>query len=372
MAHSPGSRESLDALMADIAGGWTSGTGPDLGDAARAGQNGDGSPDRWCAFHFHHTCHRDRLLVECVQPLLKALWQDSIAERFFFVRGSLGGSHVRLRLLLTEHAEPEDARRTVLGFSRAFRDQRLAVAESDDAPTPLRPITAADELTDAFCVSSPFAPPVERYGGPEYFSASADVFTVTSILALRHLESSRDKPWAQRLPNAFRILADLAIGLARSSEEWLQGLAYVERWWGLSPLTEVFEHADSVFERQRDTLSEMWRTEFSQIHALDDVGVEDVPAAFVAGRSFSERVRNIPSDQKRQLFEWQLHTTANRLGLTHTNEVYLGRLLLQSARCLAASGSPQLSPWPRIQPRESEPLIRRLLEAHLGHAAAET
>src|SRR5215470_11537887 len=109
----------------------------------------------WLSFHLaDRPGDRDQLLTERVRPTVSSLWQEGRLESFFFVRHTLGGPHLRLRI------------RPAPGGGEAVQE---ALAES-----------SIQEI--------PFEPEVERYGGSERIGASLDFFALSSVRALTLLD----------------------------------------------------------------------------------------------------------------------------------------------------------------------------------------
>ena len=52
----------------------------------------------WLSFHAHYHGDRDLPLRHAVASLVRRLRDDGLLESFFFMRYSLGGPHIRLRL----------------------------------------------------------------------------------------------------------------------------------------------------------------------------------------------------------------------------------------------------------------------------------
>ena len=55
----------------------------------------------WLSLHFFHHGDLDRLLVECVGPLVLALKREGAIAESFFLRYWNGGPHIRLRLAVS-------------------------------------------------------------------------------------------------------------------------------------------------------------------------------------------------------------------------------------------------------------------------------
>ncbi len=316
----------------------------------------------WRSWHLFYNGDRDRLLTELVRPTVAALLADGWIDSFFFVRFALGGPHVRLRLRVCDGRAgvvDEDLCRAAAGFFA--RHPSPAPVPEEVVRRQNRQILAHDPnewddsvYPDNSCIAFPVAFEVERYGGPALLGHSLDVFTLSSVEALRHLESCAGQPRARQLPAFCRLLVRQAWGLAEDGTELADLLGSAVRRFDL--LKPLVDQGDQVFERRREAFLEIVRGEVAR-------------PPDVAARRLSRLVRAAGPAVQRRILVSQLHMTANRLGLDNADEVYLGRALWRAAREVFEQ-DPELAPDAASSDEEPAEGLEPLVRPALGRLAA--
>ncbi len=175
-----------------------------------------------------------------------------------------------------------------------------------------------------------FRPEVERYGGPELLGHSLDFFAFSSLEALRFLADHVAGPRGRQMTAISRILIRQGLGFAEAPNELLSLLEYPMETWG-TPLNDFVKRGDEAFQRQRDYLRGLLREEVERFLS------NPLPASFGPACSFRWEIRTAGEKMRRCIKSSQMHMTANRLGLSNPEEVYLSRLLSRTARELADS-----------------------------------
>jgi hypothetical protein len=299
---------------------------------------GIGRPD-WLSYHFFY--HRDRnlLLTDLVTPLVAALLSEGQIDHFFFVRYSLGGPHVRLRLRPMQGGKRgmQALRATAeAAADRFFRlcPSSVSLSQEEMERTNLS-LLANDPneqdqsvYPDNSARSFPFRPETDRYGGPELLDHSIDFFALSSVCVLVFLTSQGKDYDKRKLPFAFRFLARQALGFARDEQELLALAGYAETIWGKSTAV-ILDRSDEIFARQRPTFIGLLRREIETL---------SVPSALhreiAAAQRLAWEIRGAGTKLRRQISTSQMHMAANRLGLTNVEEVYIGRMLEQTLQAL--------------------------------------
>jgi thiopeptide-type bacteriocin biosynthesis protein len=291
-----------------------------------------GSP--WLSFYIvYHTGSRDRLLVDLVHPLVKLLLLEGKIDSFFFVRYSLGGPHVRLRLRPSPGCEAE-VRDIVRRRSETFlRDHPspAAIPEEEirrliEARREQDPQEAADVLADNTFWEIPFQPETERYGGPELLPQSLDFFARTSARALQLLArraSTADGEW---LAIALRLQVRQELGFAHGMEE-LEDLIAVSPPGAGERARRLAAHADQVFARNGDRFPLLVRKEIDRL-AGDLSPLDDSEVA----RRLAHGLEGVENATRLRVFRSHIHMTANRLGLRNLDEACIARLLWHTLR----------------------------------------
>lgn len=331
-------------------------------------------PD-WTAFHVFYHGDRSTMVREMLRPLVEDLARRGSVERFFFIRYPLGGPHLRLRF---------SPRRESGGPSSSDRQAELAAMveqaakqffrdHPSDKPVDEEEIRRDNEIIvridpaesqleifpDCSCIPFDFEPETERYGGPDALEPSLDFFCVSSRRALDFANSHGERSRSRQLPAIFCILAQQAWGFARGEDELLDLLAYPMSVLRSEPDHPLLLRGEEVFEAQADQFTELLARELAPLCEAEPAIGESDPAAdpgraLVDGsRWLSAAVTAVAPDQRRVIGSSQMHMTANRLGLTNPEELYLSRLMQLAAQRLART---RPADWKRFLARLERPL----------------
>lgn len=294
--------------------------------------------NNWNAFHLFYHGDRNRAILEFVQPTVCSLWQTGKIDSFFFIRYNLGGPHIRLRLHVgSGHAAAveEEVRAAVSSFL-----ERWPSTDSRDEETIRRinrtilsndPHEHEDAVyPDNYLMAAPFRPEVERYGGWELLSSSLDFFAVSSAKALGYLSEHVAATRARQLSVACRILARQLWSFAEDEDEALGVLATFIASRKLAP---ILPQGDEAYEKRREDFLSLLAAELDVLSAPQAApDLHDV-----ASRRLSRKARGTDAATRLRIGASQLHMTANRIGFTNAEEVYLGRILERAARDLATT-----------------------------------
>jgi thiopeptide-type bacteriocin biosynthesis protein len=223
----------------------------------------------------------DALIRDTLAPLAGEAIADGRASRWFFLRYSEGGAHVRWRVETTS--------------SEAARLADLVAARCGLRVTP-----GSYEREPA------------RYGGAEHLAAAESVFCASSALALRVLGERGAAGW--RLSTAIAVVIATAQGLgldAATTVSWLRSNAYSWRW-HLEP---------GARDRSAMLLGHAISTGHARSAAIT-AHFEKPPAG-----EWADTVRSVSATQRdlgvaRRLAVWasQLHLLLNRIGITPDEE----------------------------------------------------
>jgi len=285
----------------------------------------------WLSFHLYY--HEDLLrpIQGFVRPAVVDLLPPGKISRFFFVRYGLGGPHLRLRLQPQRGAREEVRDRVekhALAFLASTPSQASLTREAIEDAT--RSILQSDPdetdetlYPDNWFQSAIFRPETNRYGGAAFLEASLDFFAISSLEALVFLHRYATEPRSRQLPRIFRLLLRQTFGFAANPEEFGHLLRYAEISWAEN-FPRAAAKADSAFERQRDIFASLFEEE-----ARDRYRPDSTPDTVLleSARSLGRATRSLDTDHRWVIGGSQLHMTANRLGVSNPEEVYLSRLL---------------------------------------------
>jgi hypothetical protein len=300
------------------------------------------SDRRWSAHHFFYHGDLDVALRNFVAPAVAELLSRRLIDRFFFVRYTVGGPHLRLRVRLA--AESEVAAANVAAILRADADRFLAhfpaerALDRDRIRAESRSVLAqVPEPSELYyepnsLVPFPFTPESERYGGRHLLQPTLDFFAISSAQAL---EAVGDPCWesaGRRGALALRLLFRQALGFAAGGRELLRHLGYRLP---VAPevADEIWTKADRDFEARRETYGALLRHEIALL-AEGEAGEPIWPSAsflYRAARRLSQAVAEAAPQTRWQIGHSHLHMTANRLGYFPVQEMYLQRILGRAA-----------------------------------------
>jgi thiopeptide-type bacteriocin biosynthesis protein len=263
----------------------------------------------WLSFHILYPAgNRDRLLTDLVRPAVKAFWREGKLQSFFFLHHSLGGPHIRLRIL------PATGSRDAIREEVAKRTASYLDSEGN----------SLHEI--------PFEPEVERYGGRERISKSLDFFALSSARALRLLDHRGTVTAGEWLTIALRLEARYILGFADDVVD-LESLV-AEPPAALETGAELIrQRADQAFAESGDRLMRLLRGEIDRLGLAALSPLEDGEVA----RSLRRELADADRATRTGIFASQIHMTANRLGLAKVEEAYVARILWRTFRLLEES-----------------------------------
>ncbi len=323
----------------------------------------EGIQDGWISGHLYYHESLDPVVRGFVHPLAVSLVRAGRIDAFFFVRDGLGGPHIRLRLrAIPGSGEPvlaalEESARGFLArepSSRSLDEEAIRRSNQQLLAADPHETDAAVYPDNTFRVT-PFRPEIERYGGPDRFRASLDLFTLSSVAALDFLARYGDEPRSAQLAYAFRLLLQQALGFAADEAEAGDLLRYGVDSWG-ERLPKVVERGDQVAESQRDLFLQILHESLANAASLRAGSAPCAEASdfLVAGAHRLSAATGAADRRTRaRIGGSQLHMTATRLGLGNAEEVYLSRLLTVTLREARAARAADLSWLGGTRPAEA-------------------
>ena len=274
----------------------------------------------WLNFHIYYHADRDRLLREAISPLLAELYKEGLLERFYFVRYSLGGPHVRLRLETARHTASL-VRNTVEAYLQHYLHAApsLQPLDREEIGRTTRMLIASDSnennaniYPDNSILQFPFAPEINRYGGAELMSCSLDLFSFTSVEALTLINGRSGQSRSELFSRSVRALLRLSLALAEEQS------ALADFWRTATPAAPV--SGPELQARLR--LVQLLREESAR--APED---EEWKLWSAAGSSLRQRLSATAKAAGRGIIRSHLHMFANRLDISNAVENGMGALL---------------------------------------------
>ncbi|MDN3352020.1 thiopeptide-type bacteriocin biosynthesis protein [Actinomadura sp. DC4] len=313
----------------------------------------------WLSFHVFYAANSNPILVEGVTPVVRRLREEGLVDRWFFIRYWLEGPHVRLRMLPSRAGDAPRVRAEVLAALEAVLARRPALYETDrdssgelfkrmylaeyseerwnaeygeDGEMPYRANNSVHEIA--------YRQELDRYGGPAGMALSEWHFERSSDLVLRLLATGNMHMRTVLLGQTAQLDMALCFAFLRDDAAVATFLENYRIFWETSyqePSTDQHETFDRSFERMRDRLEER----LLRVRAA----VRDPASAAGAEREWAEHClllrdratslaragelsfRNGPVTDPAValpiLLSSYVHMTANRLGASILDEIYL-------------------------------------------------
>jgi hypothetical protein len=327
------------------------------------------APFGWRACHIFYHADQGCLLRRLVIPLVRELHASRVIDRFFFVRYALGGPHVRLRWRLVDESGENVAEAALSEQARQFFDEWPSTNSVSEELIKMRnrslsgwdPTTRseADRVHgDNTWEWFPVRFEVDRYGGLDCLQDTLDLFCLSSLHVLRMIAEHEDGASEWIRPAMLHFALHLACGFARGNEEeFLSVAGYGERFMG-QDFAPCARRAEQVFTRRRQELMAFVSGERQKTDAYD----------LAAGaHRIGMRLAVLPPDIRWYAAASHVHMTANRLGVTNAEEVYLSRMLILALQALREEAPDRWSSMRRSGMDSAQPVNYR----PLADAAAE-
>jgi thiopeptide-type bacteriocin biosynthesis protein len=307
----------------------------------------------------------DRVVVDVVEPFVRRVQAEGWVDRYFFIRYSEFGPHVRLRFQGRPEVLEQQVWPALVEHLRAGNPD-LVVDAKPETPS-YAPHAEDDPLRVTHVVRVEYEPETERYGGPHALLVSERVFEVSSDAAFA-LTAKMTPERSSRLGKGLLGMVvlvhvfcpDREMGAAFAqmySTNYLRSLVREDD--GRGAWLDAF---DQGFNQQSETLMQyvdaIWE-------AMDDGdSLSDTLDAYAEGmRRHADELRALLADGRVEVGgepapDWTrvamgitpsyVHMMNNRLGITLQEESYLGylitRALGRTAEALRAAPGPMPPP----------------------------
>lgn len=274
----------------------------------------------------------DRVILEIVDPVVQYSVQNGLIKRYFFIRYSEKGTHIRLRL----YGQKDILETTIKQFIKDFVEEKLHVdLRIDENKSGIKTV----EWTD-------YEPEYERYGGNEAVKVAEDFFQFSSEFCIEQLKHIPDGEQSSRFGKGIIGMVTLlkvffeeknsALQLVQNyGKNYLKGFAKEEH------LKEWVEMFNGGFEKQSETLVDYIDALWEALSENDQLP-ESIASFSDNVKNIKEQLKNLFDDRKISLYQnkienWDLvlrsivpsyiHMTNNRLGISIRDESYLSHLI---------------------------------------------
>jgi thiopeptide-type bacteriocin biosynthesis protein len=317
----------------------------------------------WLAMHLLlpdggelYGAHADDVIRQIVAPLASECRQCGLASRFFFLRYSEAGNHVRLRLCAAIRTLVPDLRSRVLSRIAAFYpNSHIHEHETTDARRSNNTRDRSSLIASMYW--STYSPELVRYGGPAAMELAERIFESSSLTAIALLQGISE-PRTRRLGKALMATLTLIQAFAPDRDEagdlsQLCHQSYVRILCGGvdSTITSWTALCDRSAQQQRSRVlrlvDDVWCTvetggslttdidtyRGSLLRARNDLMELFRKAEVTTGGTTATSWRQCV----RYLVPSYLHMMNNRLGVTVAEEAYLLRLIASGLSTAAVS-----------------------------------
>jgi len=322
----------------------------------------------WLSSHIFYNNDPHPLLAGCVLPLVELLKEHRLIDRYFFIRYWEGGPHVRLRLApapgvtddeIKKVAEPHltaflrrrpslfDHRTRTMGpmYARLYEVEygkpKLLEKYGPDGEIPYYP-------NNSFCYVD-YEPEWARYGGEVGMDLAERHFEVSSDIVLAYLHDTNTHVRPVRLGQGFQIVLHFCLVLLRDHARIRRFLdTYVEFWeknyfsQGVGLLNKAERSYDRIARQVQKGIREIvachqgggvGRTPLERRWIEHAQSLRNDIVAAVAANTLQLPAEAVGNEVEYLLTSYT-HMTANRLGISIADEVYLAYLIRQGLESL--------------------------------------
>lgn len=323
----------------------------------------------WLSAYLYYAEPWEHILTHAVKPLVSQIFEQGLAEQFFFVRYWERGPHLRLRFKgereILEHLVKPRVEACFEVYVQNFPSQRheadwVKALPDNQKWHPNHSIQYFD-----------YEPEVERYGGPVGILIAEKQFHASSNVVLSVLEDSDEWSYDRALGTAIQLHVGFAAAMKMNLNEMKEFYDFVSQGWLLSAygyerelsqqeLNERMHTTLRAFEENFQThqtvlipfLKTFWEGLQSQIEFDCDwlnywinnmVEIKnDLQEAHKFGLltfpTWVQAKTELQTDKTHQrlwpILSSYVHMTNNRLGVLNRDEAYLGYLIKRSLESL--------------------------------------
>jgi thiopeptide-type bacteriocin biosynthesis protein len=350
------------------------------------GTDADTEHGPWQAVHIFYGAVRLSLLTDTIRPLIAELRRDGLLSGWFFINYWVEGTHLRLRLRPTSEA----ATAAVLERAEAAIDdylrRRPALYSADpdflsDVYTKMFAFEFTDEQRAEFLDENgrmrlrennshsrePYEPEYGKYGGPAGVALAEWHFEHSSDLVVELLRMMNTHIRSIRLGIAAQLMMVTAAAFEDDAQACADFFEGYHAFWRRAFDTDgdvTDEDYDNAYTKTGPGISQRfaaireafaqgsasslpgvlgsWATHCLELRARIGALADDSSLIFESWDDSADLVITDAPTAARRLLLPYLHMTNNRLGMTLTDEAFLGRILARALREAEAGPEAQL------------------------------
>ena len=336
----------------------------------------EAAPGPWQAVHIFYGAVRLSMLTESIKPLIAELRRDGLLSSWFFINYWVEGTHLRLRLQPSSDEATEAVLTRAEAAIDAYLRRRPALFSADpdflsDVYTKMFDFEFTDEQRAQYLDENgrmqlrennthsrePYEPEYGKYGGPAGVALAEWHFEHSSDLVIELLRTMNTHIRSIRLGIAAQLMMVTAAAFESDAQACADFFEGYHAFWRRAFDTDgdvTDEDYDAAYAKTGPGISQRFaaiRAAFAQGIAGDLPGVlgnwaehclelrarigalaDDSSLIFESWDDSADLVITDAATAARRLLLPYLHMTNNRLGMTLTDEAFLGRILTRALR----------------------------------------
>lgn len=296
--------------------------------------------EKWLCLYIYCCPPFEKLLVECIDPMIENLLVKNQAEKFFFIRYGEGGPHIRLRINF--------ATGELLQLNRSGIIEKI---------TKFSELTNTSQLTNskALVLEKQYEPEYGRYGGMVGIEIAEQLFNFSSLQTLKLIKSSTNWHYNWALYSTLRVNLIMMNQLIDDYKElidfyllsfntWLLHLCYNHeaktidktlRAEKLEKFAHAFENAkywllptvENIISRKIETSIDR---EWSEVSTIIRCKIQANKEEMLSDTKNKRKLHSI--------YDSYCHMNNNRLGIKNADESLIAFLVLRTLIMLNGKG----------------------------------
>jgi hypothetical protein len=324
-----------------------------------------GASGPWLAAYLYCGEPWENFLVKSVQPFVRTILEEKLADQYFFIRYWERGPHIRLRFTGDETVLEKEVKPRLdeyfRGYFREYPTERQMPEYVKNWPEEHRwyPNDTIQYIQ--------YEPEVTRYGGLQGIRIGEKQFEASSNAVIAVIEDAEEWEYDRALGAAIQLHLGFAYALGMDLIETREFFSRIAMMW----FSRAFGYDEKMTPEQvKERKEKTWQAFSENFSKQKEVLVpyhETLWEAFTGGyefdrewltrwigdmRTVGQRLEQAQSEGKLEFSRWQrpqvnadipesrqmlwtilesyVHMTNNRLGILNRDEAYLGYLIKQS------------------------------------------
>ena len=300
----------------------------------------------WVSTHIFHkntiySIESDRIILEVVKPFVEKYCDVKTVKKYFFIRYSHSGPHVRFRAQLNDKNRVDEFKFTISEFINKYYPWELKVESTNNFEN------------DTIYKFIEYEPEVERYGGISGMKISEDYFYYSSRIVIKLLGLIKNGDKSERLGKGLFVMLMLLFVFTDSKEKALAIMAnYSSGYLRLISRDKSRENYlkniyQTGYEKQKNNLNELviniWGA-LERGNEFDDEISEYYNMLLSIKKSLNKKVDEGILRQGENKFKnyddilkiilpSYIHMMNNRMGISMPEEAYLATLINSVFQC---------------------------------------